>query len=162
MGKKGELIKTKCIDAALDIINKEGVDKLTIRNILSATNLRNGSLYKQFQNIDEIIFNVNIHTLKKIKSLVEDAITKGDKVKMPKQKVLCIIASKLISFSEQENDYWRLLFEKEVINNSELPVLLLKEIEDVFMVLVNYLSNEDNSSSKKGRGLQCKNSSQIR
>jgi len=148
MGKKGELIKQRCINAALDIINGDGVEKLTIRNILSKTSLLNGSLYKQFKNLDEIIYHVNSYTLRQIKSLLEDSISKGENAGMSKDKVLCIIASEFIKFAEHKNDYWRLLFEKEMMNNNDVPTWVLKEVGDVFIVLVDYLADEDGDIEK--------------
>lgn len=52
------------IDAAIDIMNKEGVEHITIRKVASVTGYNSATLYSYFKNLDHLIMYASISRLK--------------------------------------------------------------------------------------------------
>ena len=103
MAKKGQIIQEKVISEALRIVQEEGQHNLTIRKITSNTGYNTGSIYAQFQNIDEIILKINSITLKRIKVLLLNITTQHKLNSL--QNTLTTLTTEFINFAKQEKQY---------------------------------------------------------
>lgn len=146
MAKKGQIIQEKVISEALRIVQEEGQHNLTIRKITSNTGYNTGSIYAQFQNIDEIILKINSITLKRIKVLLLNITTQHKLNSL--QNTLTTLTTEFINFAKQEENLWRLLFEYKVSNSDQLPDWVKQEITEVFSVITKYLEQHLNNKTE--------------
>ncbi|HHQ8915000.1 TPA: TetR/AcrR family transcriptional regulator [Bacillus cereus] len=52
---KVDLIKEKIIDTSLYLFNTQGISRTSIQDIMTATNLSKGAIYRRFKNKEEIV-----------------------------------------------------------------------------------------------------------
>ena len=142
MGQKGNKTREKFINNAFLIVEQEGVESLTTRNLYAKTSLGQSSFYSQFKNLDNLILEINNLTLNKIQSLLNQSIEEGKRQKKTYKEIIGLISLVFIEFAENNYNLWSLLFEYKLANNDNLPDWFSNEVENVFSVVVSYIEEE--------------------
>lgn len=120
MGRRGdhsfEELSKMILDAAYDILEKEGYAKLSTRKIAAQIGYTVGTLYNVFQNLDDIFTNLNGRTLDKLIQHLNSAVANDSKESKVK-----VLAQAYIDFSRQNFNLWSTLFDYRFSENHQIP-----------------------------------------
>ena len=105
------------IEAATGRIEKSGVDGLRARDIAKDAGCALGSLYTAFNDIDELVLNVNARTLNALGNKLEEAVKKA---KSPSTRLLAL-ARAYLNFAKIHPNMWAALFEHRMPEDAPIP-----------------------------------------
>ncbi len=126
-----EEIRELAIQAALEIVQQDGVDALSARKIATAIGYTPGSLYLVFKNLDDLILHANFHNLKRLHNQVQQA---SQHVLDPKQRLLQLGLAYL-QFALEQPHAWRMIFEHRFNHEMLLPDWYAAAVQDLFALL---------------------------
>ena len=104
------------LDATREIAEKEGLSGITARRIAKQIGYSPGTLYNVFENLDDLIIQLNMDTLDALYSVCKAAPTNDDPVVALKS-----LARVYIRFTDDHPRLWSLLFERGVPHGEQLP-----------------------------------------
>jgi AcrR family transcriptional regulator len=112
MGRRSEhtldQIKAMALDAAEKILTEEGLGSLSTRNIAKAMGYTSGTLYLVFQNLDDLVLQLNRRTIEGMGQAIQAAVKAGatgeDNVRA--------ICKAYIQFGREHRPQWELLFQR--------------------------------------------------
>lgn len=123
-----EEIRQMALNAAEAIVAAEGYKGLSARKVATAINYTVGTLYLVFENLDDLVLQVNGRTL--------DALYEWLRARRAKQAdardSLLAIADAYIAYAETETPRWNMLFEYVAEQGNELPDWYLVKLSKVF------------------------------
>ena len=118
------------LDAATEIVRKDGLKGLTARNLAKAIGYSAGTLYNLFNNIDDLIIHLNGRTLDQLNDHLSAVRFSGDtKVDVLK------LADAYLDYLNQHPTFWQLLFEFNLPDDSDLPDWYHQKISVVLATL---------------------------
>lgn len=127
-----EEIRELALDAASQIVAKEGLQKLTTRKVAATIGYTVGSLYLVFKNVDDLILQVNARTL-------DDLYEKMKRMKQsPESAEACIIAlgHAYFEFAIKQQHRWRMIFEHHLPDeNPKIPDWYERKIFRLFKLI---------------------------
>jgi len=104
---KREELKSNLVRAATGIMETQGVRALNARNVTGMAGCALGSLYTAFEDLDDLIVQVNSQTLGKLgQALGEDVEELSDPV-----AILKALAKSYVRFADANFRLWNALFE---------------------------------------------------
>lgn len=101
-----EELRAMALAAAREIVEAEGLDGLSARRIGRKIGYAAGTLYNVFDNLDDLIFHLNVGTL----DAFYDVLTKKDLPDDPEQALL-VLAREYIAFTHAHPRLWNAIFE---------------------------------------------------
>ena len=104
------------LDAAREIAEEEGLRGITARRIATKIGYSPGTLYNVFENLDDLIVQLNMDTLEALYGVCKAAPTDDDPVAALKS-----LARVYIQFTDDHPRLWSLLFEDSVPHGDQLP-----------------------------------------
>jgi len=146
MAKLKSLDKNNFIQAAYSIIKEGGIDALSLNVLAKHLGCAKGTFYTYYESMDDLILDINSITLKQIQEVISQTVGQGKSVR----ETMVDVCMNFISFAEENENIWRLLFEYRVSNDENLPEWVEKEIHNVFTVVADYLS-EYYKDEQKGK-----------
>jgi AcrR family transcriptional regulator len=123
-----EEIRRMALDAAERIVAAEGYRGLSARKVASAIDYTVGTLYLVFENLDDLVLQVNGRTLD---MLFEWLRARRGEAGTPRQELLAL-ASAYIAYAEAETPRWNMLFEYVAEKGNALPDWYLEKLGKVF------------------------------
>lgn len=119
-------IKALALDAAEALLIEEGVAGVSARKVATRIGYTAGSLYQVFANLDDLYWQINLRTLKRLNSAL-----------FPRQSLgaaeqLAGLASDYVTFAKQHHALWSLLFEHRSASSCSMPEALSQQIEHLF------------------------------
>ncbi len=134
MGRRGdhsfEELSKMILDAAYDILEREGYSKLSTRKIASQIGYTVGTLYNVFQNLDDIFVHLNARTLDTLIQHLNAAVAQDSKVGKVKQ-----LSQAYIDFSRQNFNIWSTLFDYRFNENHQIPKWYNEKITNLYGVV---------------------------
>lgn len=122
-----EEIRQMALDAAERIVAADGYKGLSARKVAAAIDYTVGTLYLVFENLDELVLQVNGRTLD---ALFEWLLRRGWHGS-PRDELLAL-ADAYIAYAEQETPRWNMLFEYVAEKGNSLPDWYLGKLGKVF------------------------------
>lgn len=123
-----EEIREMALNAAEAILAEEGYKGLTARKLAAAIDYTVGTLYLVFENLDDLLLQVNGRTLDALHDwLAARSGTAGE----PRASLLAL-ADAYIDFAEAQAPRWNLLFEYVAEKGNVLPDWYLLKLGRVF------------------------------
>lgn len=116
------------LDAAERIVAAEGYKGLSARKVAAAIDYTVGTLYLVFENLDDLVLQVNGRTLDMLFGWLT---TRSDQTGSPR-KVLLALAGAYVAYAEQETPRWNMLFEYVAEKGNSLPEWYLHKLGKVF------------------------------
>lgn len=107
----------RVLEAAVTLMQQEGLASFQIRTIAAKAGYSVGSVYKHYPDIDALIIAVNTITLDQIKDRMASAIRD---VKEPLDRLKCL-ARAYLHFANEESNLWRGLFDHRIDGADEIP-----------------------------------------
>lgn len=123
-----EEIREMALVATEQIVSVAGFSALSARKIAKHIGYTVGSLYLVFDNLDDLILQVNGRTLDKLSSALDKAITRHDN---PESR-LHELGRAYIKFASSNLHLWNMLFEHKLVEGSELPVSMSNQVGSLF------------------------------
>ena len=123
-----EQIQDMAIQAAITILNREGVAGLSTRKVARAIGYTAGTLYLVFKNLDELILHINAATLDELHKQLAAQL---DRESTPAQ-VIKNMALTYMKFAKANYARWSLLFTHRLPAGQAVPEWLDDKIRQLF------------------------------
>lgn len=123
-----EEIHQMALDAAERIVVAEGYKGLSARKLAAAIDYTVGTLYLVFENLDDVVRQVNERTLDNLHAWLQQ---RSDPAAPPEEAVLAL-ARAYIAYAETQAPRWNMLFEYIAAQGSALPQSHLEKVGKVF------------------------------
>ena len=108
---KKENMKKTLVDNAFNIVAKQGVAKLSMRKLTTASHCSLGGFYNFFKNVDDLLYHVNARSLTILFQMTKVKIFQIFENKNTSYKdVLFAIGQEYLAFSEKHVNLWKTLF----------------------------------------------------
>jgi AcrR family transcriptional regulator len=137
--ERREHLKTALIDAAEKVIVRDGLAALRARDLAAAAGCALGAIYNAFEDLDAIVFAVNMRTLAQLDRSLGDAVRcmsgAGVSAEDPNLGRLIRLALAYLEFAAKNGPRWRALFEHRLQDGQSVPPLYLAEQNRIFQLV---------------------------
>jgi AcrR family transcriptional regulator len=148
-----ETIRAMALDAAERIIATEGNAGFSARKVAKAIGYTVGTLYLVFENLDDLIMQVNGRTLDALRLKLEETIMCAEK--NPRALILAQ-GRAYIAYAEAEEPRWSMLFVSVARRDGNVPDWYQEKMNALFRPLENSLQQlgmDADNSAVMARGL---------
>ncbi|MCU7869630.1 MAG: TetR/AcrR family transcriptional regulator [Candidatus Thiodiazotropha sp. (ex Lucinoma borealis)] len=158
MARRGEHsreeIRDMAMEAAEQIIVEQGHDGLTARKVASEIGYTVGTLYLNFENLDDLIMHVNARTLDRLYQVM----TSSEIQNLTDEECLIRLGQIYIHFAYGDPHLWALIFEHRLPEGQPTPEWYVEKIMQVFAVVEETLKpfaphQKENEISQAARTL---------
>jgi AcrR family transcriptional regulator len=126
-----EEIREMALDAAEKIVVEKGFEGLSARKVAKAIGYTVGTLYLVFENIDDLILQINARTLDRLYAgMAETQAT----ARNGRQRMLQL-GQVYIRFADQDPHRWSMIFEHRLAEGRELPEWYREKIARMFAIV---------------------------
>lgn len=126
-----EQIRQMALNAAETIIAKEGYKGLTTRNVALSIGYTVGTLYLVFENLDDLVLQVNSRTLDALYEWLRARRGNSNAIR----EDLLALADAYIDYAQTETARWNLLFEYVAEQGNDLPDWYLTKLNTIFSLV---------------------------
>lgn len=140
MGRRSEHsreeIREMALEAAERLVERDGMSGLSTRKVADAIGYSVGSLYMVFENLDDLIVQLNGRTL--------DDLTADISAQLQQQptKPLQALAKRYLKFAHRNRNRWQMAFEHRLPDGQAEPEWLKPKIDQMFALLTQTVANE--------------------
>jgi AcrR family transcriptional regulator len=138
-GERREQLKTALIDAAEEIIARDGLAALRARDLAAAAGCALGAIYNAFDDLDAIVFAVNLRTLALLDRSLGDAVRRkpaaGASAEDPDLGRLIRLALAYLDFAGKHGPRWRALFDHRLQDSQTVPPWYTAELNRIFQLV---------------------------
>jgi len=131
-----EEIHQMALEAAENIVAEHGFEGLSARKIATAIGYTVGTLYLVFENIDDLILQVNARTLDRLYARMADAQARARDAR----DGLLQLGQVYIRFAGGDPHRWSMIFEHRLGEGRELPGWYQQKIERMFAIVEETLA----------------------
>jgi AcrR family transcriptional regulator len=131
-----EEIREMALSAAEEIIATQGHQALSARKVASAIGYTVGTLYLVFENLDDLILQVNGRTLDRLYQLIREDQRHCNEPKA----CLFQLGHSYIRFADSEPHAWQLIFEHRLADDQEAPDWLQEKVARMFALVEEQLT----------------------
>jgi len=117
------------IEAAIEILESEGLNALSTRKVAKQIGYTVGTLYLVFKNLDELILEINAATLDELHTQLNQ---QSGANKSP-QQYLKNMALAYLHYAQQHNARWSLLFSHKLPDGVPVPQWFEQKVTEVFV-----------------------------
>ena len=126
-----EELRRMSLEAAEDILTREGVHALSVRRIAKSIGYTHGTLYLLFQNLDGLLLEVNGRTVHDLAQCLQRVAQQAESGAAR----LHALANAYVQFARAHNARWRLVFGHRTLNEEPTPQFLGERIAEAYAVL---------------------------
>jgi AcrR family transcriptional regulator len=101
-------LREALIEAGIDLINKEGINQLSLRKVASFCGVSQAAPYSHFQNKEELLESIRSHVLGQFMKVLENAVLPFPNQKDP--KILVQIGKSYVMFFINNPQYFSFMF----------------------------------------------------
>jgi len=125
------------LQAAEDILTREGAHALSVRRIAQSIGYTHGTLYLVFRNLDGLLLELNARTLDDLAAALEAAAgpARGARARLD------ALAAAYLDFARGHTARWRLVFEHHLPPGEALPAALAARIAHGYRTLHEALAD---------------------
>lgn len=135
MSVKVRNLEFDLIEAATSIVEVDGHESLSVRNISAKVGCSVGTVYNYFRDMNELILKINAKTLLKL----QDAMRQAVSTKQTKGSLGRTLAKAYLGFALENLSFWNLLFKHKVPVGQTMPLWYVNIIEENFRILESAL-----------------------
>lgn len=133
--KKIKDLELKLIEAATLIIEEDGLEHLSVRNVSAKADCSIGTLYNYFRDMNELILKINAKTLLKLQGVISRAIAPQQSKKLLGKT----LAKEYLGFALENLPFWNLLFKYKLPKGQTMPQWYRSIIDENFRLLESAL-----------------------
>lgn len=141
-----EEIRQLALDAAEAMVAEGGYKALTARKVAAAIGYTVGTLYLVFENLDDLVFQLNGRTLDQLYQRMLDEKRRNYSGK----EALYALATTYIDYAEAESPRWNMLLEYVAGKDEVMPDWYLEKLSQVFGLveetLASTVGNQDDKT----------------
>jgi AcrR family transcriptional regulator len=137
--------KHAIIEAAIEIIQNEGIKMLSLRNVSREIGVSHSALYRHYKNKEGLIVSLALNGFQQLTQIMDKSI---EKFPDDPQAQLKEIGKKHIGFAVNNSIYYRLMFGDYITNKTEYPDLF-KAYDVCFGKLIEVLMQCTNGNNNK-------------
>jgi AcrR family transcriptional regulator len=126
-------LRSMALEAAYEIIVREGEKNLTTRKVAARIGYSVGTLYLIFKNLDDLKLALNIQSITRLRSRLLEAT--GDIADPAEQ--LKAMAHYYLDFGLQRPNLWRLMFEHQMPGDDPMPETITRATDALLNLLVD-------------------------
>lgn len=126
-----EEIREMALEAAEKLIAEQGSKALSARKLASAIGYTVGTLYLVFENLDDLILQVNARTLDRLHARMLEALAPLDD---PTERIL-MLGHSYIAFADAHPHHWELVFEHRLPPEKEPPQWYKDKVRRMFALV---------------------------
>jgi AcrR family transcriptional regulator len=135
-----ERLRTALVDAAEAIIARDGLAALRARNVAATAGCALGAIYNAFDDLDAIVFAVNMRTLALLDRDLGEALRRKPpaasvKAVDPDLARLIRLALAYLEFAATHSPRWRALFEHRISGGQTVPPWYVAEQNRIFLLV---------------------------
>ncbi len=131
-----EEIHEMALSAAETIVMSQGPDALSARKLASAIGYTVGTLYLVFENLDDLILQVNGRTLDRL----HERILADQRNCEDAESCLFQLGHSYIQFADSEPHTWQMIFEHRMSDDQETPEWLKEKVARMFALVEDRLT----------------------
>ena len=120
-------IRALILDAAQEIIEAQGLAGLSAREIARRIGYSPGTIYNMFDNLDDVVLNVEARVLDALERRLSEVEPSGDGAGGGDR--LIRIAHAYLAFTQERPLLWNLLFEHHMPRGAELPAWYRQKLD---------------------------------
>lgn len=140
-----EELEQMIFNAALELIETEGLIGLSARKIAAKISYTPGTIYSFYENLDELIFKINAETLEQIYEALEHCSNKSKS----DTKTIRDLAKCYLTYAIDNHNRWKVLYEY-AHPTGKLPEWYQSKIDKIFSLLESKI-NEVCKNSKQSK-----------
>jgi AcrR family transcriptional regulator len=144
--KNHDTMQRRILQAATGIVETQGYDKLSMRNLAQALKLSVGTIYNYFADINELTLHINSETISWLDAALVGSVSAKTK-NVPRRLV-----DAYFDFLEQHPERWRAVFMHYPPKDFKLPQWYIKTVDQVVQhvrdLLAPYLAGLSKSVSR--------------
>ena len=126
-----EEIHEMALAAAEKIISEQGYTGLSARKVASAIGYTVGTLYLVFDNLDDLILQVNGRTLDRLhRRMLEEQVESRDA-----KETLLQLGHTYIRFADEDPHRWQMIFESRFPENRDMPTWFREKVARMFSLV---------------------------
>ncbi len=126
-----EEIREMALSAAEKIVFEQGYEKLSARKVATAIGYTVGTLYLVFENIDDLILNINARTLDRLHAQMTESPPKPGKAR----EYLLQLGHVYIRYANEDPHRWAMVFEHRFAEERTIPAWYQEKIARMFAVV---------------------------
>ena len=111
------------LDAAQEIVEANGLAGLSAREIARRIGYSPGTIYNMFDNLDDVVLNVEARVLDGLDKRLTDAQQEGEQDRVVR------LAHAYLTFTRERPRLWNLLFEHHLPAGTQLPAWYQQKLE---------------------------------
>lgn len=130
-------IKNMALDAGVCLLETDGATAVSARKIAKRINYTVGTLYLVFENLDDLILQINLRSLKLLQSTLLES-TKLIELPIEQLKALALA---YLSFAENNKNRWRLIYEHNSAIRSHVYDEYIQISKEMLLMIERSLSD---------------------
>jgi AcrR family transcriptional regulator len=123
------------LENAREIVATAGADALTMREVARRIGYTVGALYMVFENLDDLIVQLNERTVMELRSALETA---AEKARAPAGKLRLLVAA-YMGFALLHTNRWRLVYEHRLPKGQKPPTTYRGHTAAIFSLVESNL-----------------------
>lgn len=124
---KKTTLRSEILDIGWEILSEKGRESLRMRDLAKRAECSVGTIYNQFENLDEIVLRLNVKCLDLLYSTLHKEMKKGIKDKECLKGVFRRLGKAYLAFGTEHPKLWKSLFESLAID--PFPDWYRKEVD---------------------------------
>ncbi len=134
---KSARMRAALLETTEQHIIERGVENLRARDIAADAGCALGTIYKYFEDFDDLVLRVNSNTLRRLDAFLRPAIAD---ITGPAE-ILHALALAYVGFAEQNTQLWHALFSYRMADGGAMPVWHTNEHEFMFRLIEGPISD---------------------
>lgn len=128
-------IRDMAIQAAAEIVEKEGFQSLTARKVAAEIGYTVGTLYHVFRNFDHLVIHMNARTIDEMAALIQQNTRRK---RNPEARIRAM-AEYYVQYATDHPNRWRLVFEHMAPSGVPTPEKMKERRDVLFEMVANNL-----------------------
>ncbi|HID44223.1 MAG TPA: TetR/AcrR family transcriptional regulator [Chromatiaceae bacterium] len=124
-------IREMALAAAEKLVSAQGAKGLSARKVAAAIGYTVGTLYLVFDNLDDLILQINARTLDRLHDRMLEELARH---KDPMERLLQL-GHTYISFADEETHHWELVFEHRLPEGQQPPEWFREKVARMFSLV---------------------------
>ena len=132
-----EQLRKLILDAAQAIIEDQGLSGLSAREIARRVSYSPGTIYNMFENLDDVILNVEARVLDDLLERLNSSLEGQD----PSDEAVLTLARNYLDFTHERPKLWNILFEHYMPDGADVPPWYQEKLESLMGCVETALSS---------------------
>lgn len=142
-------LRDLCINAAIEIIEEEGVKSLSVRKVTGRIGYTIGTLYNVFSGLDGLVMHVNARTLDMLYDHAKESMLQNQAADDVEA-----FTHAYINFASKHFSLWSILFDQRFSAEGEIPDWYMEKIGMVFSLLEGVVESRVRDADERTLAVQ--------